>query len=155
MTKFIVGDKVKVLYTYNMRYQGDYKKGMIVEIIEVSGTSVRFHGQNDQAYEIWIEFEAVKLFEPKYPNSPLPHCEERIAFAKGANIEFEDRCGTHSKWMFTGDPKWHANIKYRVKVEKTEDDLQIERLENLIIIRQDDVKRFTKELAELKPTVHY
>ena len=155
MTKFKVNDEVEVLYTNNMGYKGDYRPGMIGEVIEVSGTSVRLHGDSTQAYEIWLEFEAVKLAKPEYPNPPLPHCEERIAFAKGANIEFEDRCGTHSKWMFTGYPKWHPNIKYRVKVEKTKDDLQIERLENLIIIRQDDVKRFTKELAKLKPTVHY
>jgi hypothetical protein len=93
--------------------------------------------------------------EPQYPNPPLPHCEERIAFAKGANIEFEDRCGTHSKWMFTGYPKWHPNIKYRVKVEKTEDDLRIEVLESCICDHQAILDDYKKELAELKPTVHY
>jgi hypothetical protein len=92
---------------------------------------------------------------PQYPNPPLPHCEERIAFAKGANIEFEDRCGTHSKWMFTGDPKWHANVKYRVKVEKTEDDLRIEVLKSCICDHQAILDDYKKELAELKPTVHY
>ena len=89
--------------------------------------------------------------EPQYPNPPLPHCEERIAHAKGANIEVYDGGG----WQDVAFPSWKTCYQYRVKVEKTEDDLQIERLENLIIIRQDDVKRFTKELAELKPTVHY
>ena len=155
MTKFKVNDEVEVLYTNNMGYKGDYRPGMIGEVIEVSGTSVRLHGDNTQAYEIWLEFEAVKLVAPKYPNPPLPHCEERIAFAKGANIEFENRCGTHSKWMFTGDPKWHENIKYRVKVEKTKDDLRIEELERYIFNTESAINVYKKELAELKPTVHY
>jgi hypothetical protein len=154
MSKLKIDDEVEVLYINGMGYQGDYRKGMVGTIIKFNEQGqVRLHGES--IYSSWLNVEAVRLSEPQYPNPPLPHCKERIAHAKGANIEFEDICCRVNKWEFTNDPKWHENIKYRVKVEKTEDDLQIERLENLIIIRQDDVKRFTKELAELKPTIHY
>jgi hypothetical protein len=93
--------------------------------------------------------------EPKYPNPPLPHCEERIAFAKGANIEFEDSFGTHRQWMFVADPIWHKNVRYRVKAEKTKDDLRIEELERRIAEDLRILNMHKKELAELKPTVHY
>jgi hypothetical protein len=149
MTEFIKGNQYTYKGAVNARiytYAGDSYSQDVGIFKDFEGTSYHLK---------YTKMIPRTQPEPKYPNPPLSHCEERIAFAKGANIEFEDRCGTHSKWMFTGDPKWHANIKYRVKVEKTEDDLQIERLENLIIIRQDDVKRFTKELSKLKPTVHY
>jgi hypothetical protein len=93
--------------------------------------------------------------QPQYPNPPLPHCKERIAFAKGANIEYEDRSGLYSKWRFTGDPKWYTGTKYRVKLEKTKDDLRIETLESCICDHQAILDDYKKELAELKPTVHY
>jgi hypothetical protein len=102
------------------------------------------------------EYKNMDLFtqpEPQYPNPPLPHCEERIAFARGANIECQTaRCGP---WMFTDDPRWHEHIKYRVKVEKTKDDLRIEELERRIAEDLRILNMHKKELADLKPTVHY
>jgi hypothetical protein len=91
--------------------------------------------------------------EPKYPNPPLPHCEERIAFARGANIEqFSLDCDV---WHISRNPSWDPEILYRVKVEKTKDELRIEELERLILEHDHFYYKFTKELAELKPTVHY
>ncbi len=86
-----------------------------------------------------------------YPNPPLLHCEERIAFARGANIESQG-CGT---WEDAKYPKWHTNFKYRVKVEKTKDEVKIERLEELIVTHLECIEIFKKELNKLKPTSHY
>tara|TARA_R110000851_G_scaffold307299_1_gene465747 strand:+ start:58 stop:507 length:450 start_codon:yes stop_codon:yes gene_type:complete len=110
---------------------------------------------NEMSYNEYKHMLPCTKPEPQYPHPPLPHCEERIAFAKGANIEFEDSCGTFRQWMFTGDPKWHENIKYRVKVEKTKDDLRIEELERRIAEDLRILNMHKKELADLKPTVHY
>ena len=155
-SEFKIGDEVEVLDTgdtCNLFYLGFYKSGMKGKIIDISqkGKQVRLSNDNNNILETWLAIKSLKLVEPQYPNPPLPHCEERIAHAKGANIEVYDGGG----WQDVAFPSWKTCYQYRVKVEKTKDDLQIERLENLIIIRQDDVKRFTKELAKLKPTVHY
>tara|TARA_R110000822_G_scaffold80570_2_gene191955 strand:+ start:1211 stop:1678 length:468 start_codon:yes stop_codon:yes gene_type:complete len=155
MTKFKVNDEVEILYTNNMGYKGDYRPGMIGKVIEVSGTSVRLHGDSTQAYEIWLEFEAVKFVAPQYPNPPLQHCEERIAHARGANIE--SSIANNGHWFFVADPEWQPHLKYRVKVEpvKTKDDLRIERLEIKIRNNERANADHRKEIAELKPTVHY
>jgi hypothetical protein len=46
-------------------------------------------------------------------------------------------------------------MKYRVKVEKTKDDLRIEELERRIAEDLRILNMHKKELAELKPAVHY
>ena len=143
MNEFIVGNQ------YSHQRDG--------ELLTYSGES-QYNGvgvfKTDSGNVYNYKYENMLPFtktEPKYPNPPLPHCEERIAFAKGANIEF-----LHDGiWLDAPKPNWSVIEKYRVKIEKTKDELQIERLEKLIIIRQDDVQRYKKELAELKPTIHY
>ena len=90
---------------------------------------------------------------PKYPHPPLPHCEERIAHAKGANIE--SSITNNGPWCFVADPEWQPHLKYRVKVEKTKDELRIEKIERHILEHEHFLDKFKKELAELKPTVHY
>ena len=92
-----------------------------------------------------------KYPETKYPNPPLPHCGERIAFARGANIEYF-YSGT---WHCNVNPQFNKGVKYRVKVEKTKDDLRIEELEENIRAHENCAKVYKKELAKLKPTVHY
>jgi hypothetical protein len=91
--------------------------------------------------------------EPKYPNSPLPHCEERIAFAKGANIESSRK--DRVKWGDDLNPTWSVYIIYRVKVEKTKDELRIEELKRLITGHNLSINIWKTELHELTPTVHY
>ena len=151
--EFIIGDE----YIYSgssvsMEYVSEPMKYVSESLSPNVG---RFVGKKETYHCEYRNMTPCTKVEPKYPNPPLPHCEERIAFAKGANIEFENRCGTHSKWMFTGDPKWHANIKYRVKLGKTQDDLRIEKLEENIRAHENYIKQYIEELADLKPTVHY
>ncbi len=90
-----------------------------------------------------------------YPNPPLSHCEERIAFARGANIECQYQNQNHKTWKASKYPKWHSDFKYRVKEEKTEDEVKIERLEELIVTHLECIEIFKKELDKLKPTSHY
>jgi hypothetical protein len=89
--------------------------------------------------------------EPQYPNPPLPHCKERIAFAKGANIEVLSDGGG---WQDVAFPSWKTCYQYRVKVEKTQDDLRIEELEKRIRGHESFIKKHRKELYKLKPTSH-
>jgi hypothetical protein len=155
MNKFKVGDKVKVVYMQHS-YRGDYKQGAVRKIIEVSqsGRQLKLHGDNTTVNELWLDAEGVKLVEPnEYPNPPLPHCEERIAFAEGANIEASIPNNGH--WFFVADPEWQPHLRYRVKVEKTKDDLRIEELERRIAEDMRVLDKHKKELAKLKPTVHY
>ncbi len=91
--------------------------------------------------------------ELKYPNPPLPHYKQRIAHAMGANIEW--RSHTCGAWKASKHPKWHSDFKYRVKVEKTIDDLRIEWLEANICSHENYIEENKKELAELKPTANY
>ena len=91
--------------------------------------------------------------EPKYPNPPIVHCKERIAHAKGANIECQ--YPNHKTWYNDDDPSWQTKFRYRVKVEKTKDQLRIEQLEKLIAADSLVLDKYKKELSQLKPTVHY
>tara|TARA_R110000803_G_scaffold153578_1_gene218465 strand:- start:162 stop:443 length:282 start_codon:yes stop_codon:yes gene_type:complete len=90
-----------------------------------------------------------------YANQSLPHCDMRIEHAKGANIE--SSITNNGPWCFVADPEWQPHLKYRVKVEpvKTQDDLRIEELERLILEKEHFISKYKKELAKLKPTVHY
>jgi hypothetical protein len=143
MTEFIVGNQYS--------YQGD------AELLTYSGES-QHHGvgvfKSDSGNVYHYDYENMLPLtkpEPKYPNPPLPHCEERIAFAKGANIEF-----LHDGiWLDAPKPNWSNNFKYRVKLEKTKDDLRAEELERLIFYWEQMIHEHKKELAELKPTIHY
>ena len=157
-SEFKIGDEVEVLDTgdtCNLFYLGFYKSGMKGKIIDISerGKQVRLSNDNNNIRETWLAIKSLKLVEPQYPNPPLTHCEERIAFARGANIEAS--ITNNGPWCFVADPEWHPNVKYRVKVEKTKDDLRIEELERRIAEDMRVLDEHKKELAELKPTVHY
>jgi hypothetical protein len=145
MTKFIVGDQ----YIYQadselFTYSGESKHDNAGVFKSDSGNVYHYHYVNMTPY---------KQPKPKYPNPPLPHCEERIAFAKGANIEqFSLDCHV---WHISRNPSWDPEILYRVKAEKTKDELRIEYLKKLILNSEHHINEYKKELAELKPTVHY
>jgi hypothetical protein len=108
---------------------------------------------NEMYHNEYRNMDLFKQPEPQYPNPPLPHCEERIAFAKGANIESKHK--DNVTWWDDEEPQWLPEIRYRVKVEKTKDDMRIERLERFIDKNQALINKFKTELAELKPTVNY
>jgi hypothetical protein len=145
MNEFIKGNKYS--------YQGD------AELLTYSGES-QHHGvgvfKSDSGNVYHYDYENMLPFtkpEPQYPNPPLPHCEERIAFARGANIEV--RYKNNIIWRDNLNPTWNVENIYRVKVEKTKDELRIEELEQRIAADSLVLDKYKKELAELKPTIHY
>ncbi len=149
-SKFIIGDE------YIHQIQAD---SCIFTIYTYVGKGF------DQIIGIFTDFEGTRYHleyqnmipctkvESQYPNPPLPHCEERIAHAKGANIE--QFLLDSNVWRFTKNPSWNPDIEYRVKVENTKDDLRIEQLEKLIAADSLVLDKYKKELSELKPTIHY
>jgi hypothetical protein len=149
-SKFIIGDEyihqieadscIFTIYTY-------VGKGLD----QVIGIFTDFEG-TPYHFEYTNMIPCTKV-EPKYPNPPLPHCEERIAFAKGANIEY--LLLNEGIWHNSATPSWNPKLKYRVKTEKTKDDLRIEKLEQLIKRDMRFLDTHRKQLAELKPKIHY
>ena len=149
MIKFIKGDKYTYEGTVDARiytYAGEsYSQGVGI-FKDCFSESTSYHLR-------YTSMIPCTKAEPQYPNPPLPHCKERIAFAKGANIESKHK--DNVTWWDDEEPQWLPEIRYRVKVEKTKDDMRIERLERFIDKNQALLNKFKKELAELKPTVHY
>jgi hypothetical protein len=146
-SKFIVGEK----YIYT----GTRMSGHVVTYVcadTCSGGIFKNSLLERYSYQ-YKNMAPYKQPKPKYPNPPLPHCEERIAFAKGANIE--SSITNNGPWCFVADPEWQPHLRYRVKVEKTKDDLRIEELERRIAEDLRILNMHKKELADLKPTVHY
>ena len=82
----------------------------------------------------------------EYPNPPLPHCKERIAFARGANIQLL----ASGIWYDIDNPRFDEIVRYRVKIEKTKDELLIERLELKIRNNERANADHKKEINELK-----
>jgi hypothetical protein len=140
MTEFIVGNQY--IYKDNtglVTYLGESKRPIMG----------RF--KSDSGYVYHYEYESVTACtkpEPKYPNPPLPHCKERIAHAKGANIECQHQ--SHKTWCNAPDPQWLPKNMYRVKVEKTKDDLRIEALYAECQILISKLNELNEEIAELE-----
>ena len=146
MSEFKIGDEVEVLYTDSMGYQGNYKKGMRGKIIFINNKNAKLQDDRNTPHSYWLAFSAIKLAKTKYPNPPLPHCEERIAFAKGANIQLL----ASGIWYDTDNPRFNEIVRYRVKIEKTKNELLIETLELKINNNEQANADYKKEINELK-----
>ena len=141
-SRFIVGDQylyeglIDRIYTY---VSESCRKSVGI-FTNCSGTDYHLRYEN---------MTPCKKAEPKYPNPPRQHCEERIAFSRGANIEFS-RAGV--KWYNCErgkEPLWLPKNMYRVKLEKNEDDLRIEELEQRIRVNKADNTEYKREIDEL------
>jgi hypothetical protein len=142
-SKFIIGDE------YIHQIQAD---SCIFTIYTYVGKGL------DQVIGIFTDFEGTRYHleytnmipctkvEPQYPNPPLAHCEERIAFAKGANIEILKQ----GEWIFCEFPTWNDYRSYRVKVEKTKDELRIEELYERVQILISELNDLNEEITELE-----
>ena len=140
-SEFIVGDEYIYKGTVDSRtytYASKSSRKSVGIFTNCSGTIYYLKYEN---------MTPCKQTEPQYPNPPLPHCEERIAFCRGVNIEF---LYDDPQWVFDQDPKWYLDGGYRVKVEKTKDELRIEELERIIAEDRRIIDKHKKELAELK-----
>jgi hypothetical protein len=141
MTEFIVGDQyiyeghIDRIYTY---VSESHTKSVGI-FTNCSGTKYHLRYEN---------MTPCTKPEPQYPNPPLPHCEERIAFARGANIE--SSITNNGPWCFVADPEWQPHLKYRVKVEKTKDELRIEELYERVQILISELNDLNEEIAEIE-----
>jgi hypothetical protein len=69
--------------------------------------------------------EQFKLHQ--HPNPPHKHCELIKDWADGAEIEMLDNAGY---WQRVMSPRWDVSIEYRIKPEKSDKDIEIERIES-------------------------
>ena len=96
----------------------------------------------------WLFEESMKIIsysemlallgaDEEYPNPPLPHMVERIAFAKGADIEFYD---SYNKiWWFVLDPSWHEDVLYRVQPPLSSKQIKIDELQAQIDVLKGEM----------------
>ena len=85
----------------------------------------------------YSEMVALLGADEEYPNPPLPHMVERIAFAKGADIEFYD---SYNKiWWFVLDPSWHEDVLYRVQPPLSSKQIKIDELQAQIDVLKGEM----------------
>jgi hypothetical protein len=150
-----LGDTVEIIETDDSRGKGLVMpigtKGLVVKSAK-HAVGVKFGSATGYS---WVTRQGLKIInrERKYPNPPLPHCEERIAFANGANIQVL----SSDRWYDISKPNFDKESTYRVKEEpvKTKDDLRIEELERRIRVNEDANRIHKNELDELRPKVPY
>lgn len=114
---------------------GDFEKGDVVILRKDDGThSPQFVLVNDP--DIWefmdLDDELELIVEQEvgittYPNSPHKHAELIKQWADGAEIEYWSTF--FLSWFAVEDPSWTVSVEYRVKPQKSEKDIQIEKLE--------------------------
>jgi len=113
----------------------DFKEGDVVILRKDDGThSPQFMLVNDP--DVWDYMnlgEEVELIveqevsNASYPNPPYKHAAIIVEWVKGAEIEYYDK--NFKLWVSARTPTWSENLEYRVKPQKSEKDIQIEKLE--------------------------
>ncbi|QDP63222.1 MAG: hypothetical protein Unbinned1520contig1002_20 [Prokaryotic dsDNA virus sp.] len=118
MNKIKVGDRLQRVSggTHRGQVEGD-----LVTVAVIHGDNVSFMGYNSLYF-----LPNYKLVQPRYPNAPHKWAKEIKAWADGANIQYES---VPSEWYGASKPCWGNDINYRVKPEKSDKDIQIEKLE--------------------------
>jgi hypothetical protein len=119
-----------------------FTKGQWYFVSKVNIDSVTLIDDEDDSSRI---HRSLNNFVP-FPNEPLVHSRERIAYAMGADIECRheyehDECD----WVEVGTPKWFINVQYRVKTPETETPNQ-----KSIRILETKIKEMSIELNKLK-----
>ena len=67
------------------------------------------------------------IFAMAAPEPPHKHAAIIAEWIKGAEIEYYDK--NFKLWVSARTPTWSENLEYRVKPQKSEKDIQIEKLE--------------------------
>jgi hypothetical protein len=121
MSKFKVGDKVKrVGHTWLLAGQGEIYTVSWTDDWAISLEEIPGRDYDPDFFELMKE-------GIKYPNPPHKHAELIKAWADGAVIE--QFCDGITCWMQCWNPLWKENSTYRIKPSKTEQELQLEKLE--------------------------
>lgn len=143
MNKFQAGDKVVAIVS-NLLWIPEYKyeKGDVFTVSSCEGYSVWFEGRGNFSYSVH-SFELRTLedtssaSEQNTANYHIHH-DLIVAWAKGAKIEFN----TWNGWRPCRVPQWHVHgYKFRIAPEKTEKELEIERIESEMRKLADDLNK--------------
>ena len=139
MSEFKKGDTVKCVNDG----QASLTHGRTYKINSVSRQwgSTYLKVRNDAGFRIGYDskrFEKVS----KYPNPPHMHTEVIKAWADGAQIQF--RNSPELRWRDCPNPPAFSEFaEYRIKPEKTEAEVELEKL-------QDQINELTKQAEKLK-----
>lgn len=133
MSKFKIGDRVRVID--NSGSPNEYKVGEVGIIVNIVGTIVlkgKSSGMYDERFELAHE----------YPNPPHKHCELIKVWADGGDIEASYNDG--ASWAVATQPRWNkTEISFRIKPQKSEKDIEIERIES-------EIRKLADDLAKVK-----
>jgi len=148
--------KFKVTSSY-----GDFEEGNVVILRKDDGThSPQFVLVDDP--DVWEfmdlddEVELIVEDKPKhtnYPNPPHKHAELIKQWADGAEIEYFSICDC---WLKADNPPiWAENLQYRVKPQKSEKDIQIEKLEaEYKNVLEEYTKTYNNMVGTLLPQIN-
>ena len=129
MSKFKVGDRVR-------RINSEFNDLKVDSISEVESISLCGHLSLKGFQGVFDKknFE----FANEYPNPPHKHAELIKAYADGAEIEYYNL----TRWVDTDEkhaPKFNKDIEYRIKPQKSDKDIEIERIESEMRKLADDL----------------
>jgi len=106
----------------------------------------------------WVDADLYELAPPKpaYPNAPHKHCAMICHVANGGVVrEIAHIDSVNVLISHVSETSWFNFNIYEIVQPKTKDELRIDDLQNLIKLNIDTINEYKRELAELKPTVHY
>jgi len=130
MSKFNVGDLVK--RTGNTLPQ---LRVLIGELYTVTGNVT----DGIELKEVKGIYDSDNFTLVTYLNKPHVHKDLIIAWANGAEIEY--LCNSHNNWYLC-DPKpaWNPTSTYRIKPQKSDKEIQLEKLEQKARELADEIK---------------
>ena len=132
MNKFKKGDRVE-------RIDGtDFIGGLKTTVVEkVFNDEVWFETGT------WLLSLSLKL--AKYPNPPHKHAELIKAWADGAEIQYSAGFEGNLDWRTNpNEPSWHDTTDYRIKPQKTDKQIKLEKLQK----KAEEVAAEIRELTE-------
>jgi len=147
MNKFKVGDRVRVLEVETGTFSSDCIlwvngmekcKGKFYTVKENLGGYIHL----DDSASGWSF--AAEWLALTYSYKPHVHCELIKAWADGAEIEVYSALS--DEWFSECTPLWLNGFEYRIRPNKTDKELQIEKLE-------EQAKQLASDITKLKETL--
>lgn len=149
MSRFKVGDKVRVVEIGCGCGFEDYGK-------EVTITELGWYN-NGVGYKVYPAIGNTKTlgfngfigedsFEPLEASKRHKHYDMIVAWAENPSLEFQCRHSDDSRmdsWEDCEKPMWFPDVEYRIKPEKSEREIEIEKI-------QEEMEKLEKRLEQLK-----
>ena len=147
MNKFKVGDKVRCI---NLEMADEYtpddnwgiKSGLVIGRVYTVKSCLLSWLRVGLDYS--VSCKHFELANETYAYKPHVHCELIRAWADGAEV---DRyCTDLYEWQPVLYPTWRVHDDYRIRPNKTDKELQIEKLE-------EQAKQLASDITKLKETL--